>query len=140
MKRTVFLLALALPAAMALAQAPAGSRPAATPGAAASYECGGVGQPESEAMKARAGQHDLMLTFAETSGAYLADVEVEIRDARGAVVLSATCDGPIMLVDLPRAGNWRITARSDGQTRQRSIATTRGKTARTTLLWPARGS
>lgn len=139
MKRIALLLALAQAAATALAQAPAAAQPAPGPGAA-TYECGGVSQPDAEAMKARAGGHDLMLTFAESTGAYLADVEVEIRDGRGAVVLSATCDGPIMLVDLPRAGRWRITARSEGQTQRTTITTTRGKTARTTLLWPARAS
>lgn len=137
MKKIALLLALAQASATALAQAPA-AVPAAA--GAATYECGGVGQPDSEAMKARAGEHDLMLTFAESTGAYLADIEVEIKDGRGAVVLSTTCDGPIMLVDLPRAGRWRITARSDGQTQRRTITTTRGRTARITLLWPARAS
>lgn len=137
MKRTVLLLALAQAAVTTLAQAPAAAPPVA---AAATYECGGVSQPDAEAMKAKAGEHDLMLTFAESTGAYLADIEVEIRDARGAVVLSARCDGPIMLLDLPRAGRWRITAWSDGQAQRRTITTTRGKTARTTLLWPARAS
>lgn len=135
MKRVALLLALAQAGAMALAQAPAGAAVAA-----ASYECGGASQPESEAMRARAGRHDLVLTFAETTGALLAEVEVEIRDGRGTVVLSARCDGPIMLVDLPRAGRWRITARSHGQAQRRTISTTRGKTARAALLWPARTS
>jgi hypothetical protein len=110
--------------------APASSR-------AASFICGGISQPEAQTLKAQARDHDLMLTFAESGGAYLADVDVRISDSRGRIVLSGTCDGPIMLVDLPGAGRWRVSATSNGQTRQKTIATSGGRTARATLLWPA---
>jgi hypothetical protein len=112
--------------------------PAAPPAPqASSFICGGVSEPDAQAMKAQARDHDLMLTFADASGAYLADVEVQITDRRGHVVLKGTCDGPIMLVDLPGSGSWRITAQANGTTRQQSIATTRGRTARATFVWPA---
>jgi hypothetical protein len=104
------------------------------------YVCGGVGQGEQQAIKAQAGKYDLMLTFAVTHGAYLADVDVEIKDARGGVVLSAKCDGPIMLVDLPRGGTWRVTAHANGQTRQKTINAGSGRLAQATLVWPAGAS
>ena len=104
---------------------------------AASFICGGVSQPDAEAMKAQARDHDLMLTFADASGAYLADVEVQISDRAGHVVLSGQCEGPIMLVDLPGPGSWLVRAQANGTTRQQSIATARGRTARATLVWPA---
>jgi hypothetical protein len=114
--------------------------PAAPPAPAtqaSSFICGGVSQPDAEAMKAQARDHDLMLTFADASGAYVADVDVQISDRRGHVVLKGTCDGPIMLVDLPGSGSWRVTAQTNGITKQQSIATTRGRTARATFVWPA---
>jgi hypothetical protein len=112
--------------------------PAAPPATQApSFICGGVSQPDADAMKAQARDHDLMLTFADASGAYLADVDVRISDRRGHVVLSGKCDGPIMLVDLPGSGSWRVSAQANGTTRQQTIATTRGRTARATFVWPA---
>jgi len=78
------------------------------------YICGGVGEREQAAIKALAPQHDLMLTFATERGQYLADVDVNISNASGKNVLSATCDAPIMLVDLPSAGKYRVHASSSG--------------------------
>lgn len=131
MNKRTLVAALLWTAAAAFAQ---GAQPT---GQGASFICGGVGEPEAQAMKARAPGHDLMLTFAETKGAYLADVGVKISDRRGHVVLSATCDGPIMLVDLPSSGTWHVAAEVNGVARQATISTTRGHTARTTMLWPA---
>jgi len=112
---------------------------APTAGEAASFVCGGISQPEAESMKAQARDHDLMLTFAQSSGAYLADVDVQISGPKGAVVVSGRCDGPIMLVDLPGSGTWRVTARVNGVERSKTVATRHGRTARATLVWPADG-
>jgi hypothetical protein len=129
MRKAAFAFALCQACTLAVAQT--------APAAGASFACGGVAQDEQEAMKAQARQHDLMLTFAVSSGAYLADVDVEIRDSRGAVVLSAKCEGPIMLVDLPGAGTWRVSAQVNGQTRRQTVTTTgRARPARATLIWP----
>jgi len=107
---------------------------------AASYVCGGVGFDEQQAIKSDARKHDLMLTFAETTGAYLADVDVQIANTKGGVVLSAKCDGPIMLVDLPGSGSWRVTAQVNGQTRQRTISAGSRRPAQAVLTWPAGAS
>jgi hypothetical protein len=141
MHKAILLLALGQACTLALAQGtdPAPSLQPQTAGAI-SYVCGGVGEGEQQAIKAQAGKYDLMLTFAVTHGAYLADVDVEIKDAKGGVVLSAKCDGPIMLVDLPRAGTWRVTAQANGQSRQRTISTGKGRLAQATLIWPAGAS
>jgi hypothetical protein len=106
----------------------------------ASYVCGGVGLDEQQAIKSEAGRHDLMLTFAVSNGAYLADVDVEIRDAKGGVLLNAKCDGPIMLVDLPGRGAWRVTAQANGQSRQRSVSAGPGRRAQAVFVWPAESS
>lgn len=100
---------------------------------ASTYVCGGVGAGEQEAIKAQARGYDVMLTFATVHGAYLAGVDVEVKDAKGTVLLSARCDAPMMLVDLPGRGPWRVTARFEGQNRQATV----GAGRHATLMWPA---
>jgi hypothetical protein len=133
MKKIAVLLALAQACTVALAQpgpVPAGGAKGAN------FICGGIGVDEAQAMKAQARDHSLMLTFAISTGAYLADVAVRIRDSRGATIVDTQCDGPIMLVDLPPGGTYRITAEVNGQERQKTIAT-RGRSTQATFVWPA---
>jgi hypothetical protein len=107
--------------------------------APATFVCGGVGQADQEAMKAQAGKHSMMLTFAVSNGAYLADVDVQITDTKGGVALSASCSGPIMLVDLP-PGTWHVTAKVKGQSRSKTISTRAGHGAQATFVWPVENS
>lgn len=105
------------------------------------YLCGGVGEDEEAFMKQEAKGYDLMLTFAARNGAYLADVNVDIADAKGNSVLQATCDGPIMLVDLPRSGSYRVNADAAGYTLQQTVKVsaakkTRRSVASASLVWP----
>jgi hypothetical protein len=127
MKRVLVPVALAAACAFAFAQAPAGQ---------AAFHCGGVGQGEQERMKAEAPQHDALLTFAVATGAYLADVDVRISDSRGAVVLEGKCNGPLMLVDLPGHGSYRVTATAEGKTQSKTLALG-AKPARAVFVWPA---
>lgn len=80
-----------------------------------SYLCGGVGSDDAAAMKQAAARHNLMLTFATRSGNFVSGVDVDIRDARGRTLLKTTCDGPIMLVDVPKGGRYRIYGDIDGR-------------------------
>lgn len=105
------------------------------------YLCGGIGDEEAAYMKSEAPSYDLMLTFAARDGAYLADVHVDIADAAGRTVLQARCDSPLMLVDLPRAGSYRIRADAGGHVIRRSVKVNAGrKTGRhlatAVLTWP----
>jgi hypothetical protein len=79
------------------------------------YVCGGVGSDEAERMKRAARDYDLMLTFATKTGSYVSDVQVDVADARGHSLLNTTCNGPIMLVDLPKAGRYHIRGESEGR-------------------------
>lgn len=133
MKVFLFCVALAFVAAGAAAQAQSGGR--------GGYVCGGIGVGAQERMKSAAAGHDLMLTFATSAGAYLADVGVQIRDSSGASLVDVSCDGPIMLVDVPGPGTYRITARSGGVARERTVSVTRGKRPTSaTFVWPAANS
>lgn len=103
------------------------------------YLCGGIGSDEAASMKQAASQYDLMLTFAASSGAYLADVNVDIADARGQAVLQTTCDGPIMLVSLHKNGTYRIRADAGGHVMTRTARVQSGKkVASVAMAWPVR--
>lgn len=105
------------------------------------YLCGGVGEEEEAFMKQEAKGYDLMLTFAARNGEYLADVNVDIADAKGSSVLQANCDAPIMLVDLPRSGNYRVSADAAGYTLRQTVKVSAAKKSRphvasASLVWP----
>ena len=105
---------------------------------AQTFACGGVGVDEQQRLKADASGHDLMLTFATSSGAYMADVGVRIQGPRGGPVLDANCNGPIMLVDLPGPGSYRVTASANGVSKQKSVSVAPGKRPATaTFVWAA---
>ncbi|HYD94909.1 MAG TPA: hypothetical protein VEC01_06255 [Noviherbaspirillum sp.] len=105
------------------------------------YLCGGVGEEEIAYMKQQARDYDMMLTFAARDGAYLADVDVDIKDAKGNTVLQTACDSPIMLVDLPRGGSYRVRAETAGYSLNRTVRVAgagnkRQRVASTILSWP----
>jgi hypothetical protein len=102
-----------------------------------SYMCGGVGSDEAESMKHAAKQHDLMLTFATREGHFLSDVNVEIDDARGRALLNTTCGGPIMLVDMPKGGRYRVRAELNGMQESGTVdIRPRVKGKLLALVWP----
>jgi hypothetical protein len=136
MNKAAIALVLAHASTLVLAQSQPASPIAQARSGNANFVCGGIGVGEQEKMKAAAAQHDLMLTFAVSNGAYLADVDVQIKDSKGAVVLAAKCGGPIMLVNLP-SGSWHVTAQANGQTREKVVSTSSGRHAQATLVWPA---
>jgi hypothetical protein len=119
----------------ALAQACALASAQSAQAGAATYRCGGIGVDEQQQMKADAGRHDLMLSFATPRGAYVADVDVEIRQGTRTLV-QAHCNGPLMLVDLAGQGAYQVTAKANGQTLRKSV-TLAGKPARLAFTWPA---
>jgi len=106
------------------------------------YLCGGIGAAEAAQMKREAANYNLMLTFAESSGAYMANVSVDIADARGKPILHTVCDAPIMLVDLPTAGSYTITAEVNGYPVSKTVRARPGRRgAAVGMTWPSgRGS
>lgn len=106
------------------------------------YLCGGIGAAEAAQMKREAANYNLMLTFAEAStGAYMANVNVDIDDAHGKPVLHTVCDAPIMLLNLPAAGSYKITAEVNGNAVSKTVNARPGRRrASVGLTWPsARG-
>lgn len=102
------------------------------------YLCGGVGSEETRYMKSAARDYDLMMTFAASSGNYVANVKVAIEDARGNRILQATCDGPILLVDLPKGGTYRVHADASGHVLNRTVQVSgKGRTRSLAFSWPS---
>jgi hypothetical protein len=129
-------------AAVALAAAAAAQTSSATATAtsgdghssAASFACGGVGVGDQDRMKAEAASHDMFLTFASTTGAYVADVDFRIASRSGGVVLQGHCAGPLMVVDLGGKGSYQVTATFDGKSQSKTV-TVGGKPARASFVW-----
>lgn len=73
------------------------------------YMSGGFGVEEREQMDKWGGEYNLKLSFAEKSGAYLADVKVVIVDEKGNEVLNTAVRGPWFYIKLP-AGKYDVKA------------------------------
>lgn len=89
------------------------------------YISGGVGDEEIALLNDKAKEFNLKLLFAQSDGAYLADVDVVIRDTKGTIRFWGNNLGPILLVQLPK-GNYEITAAS----REKAIAIKKSVNAR----------
>jgi hypothetical protein len=101
------------------------------------YLCGGVGEEQASYMKQSKGDYDLMLTFATRSGEYLADVDVAIKDAKGKQVLQTKCDGPMLLVNLPRSGAYRVQAQAEDYSLRKTVnVKAKGNTRSVVMVWP----
>ncbi len=84
------------------------------------YVCTGV---TGDARKdPRWGDYPAKLVFASTTGEYLADIAVTIRDAAGGPVFEATCPSPWLLIRLA-PGRYEVTARSPDNQTQSTVIT-----------------
>ena len=101
------------------------------------YVCGGVGEEQASYMKQAKGDYDLMLTFATRTGEYLADVDVAIKDAKGKPVLNTKCGAPILLVNLPRSGVYRVQAQAEDYSLRKTVKVkAKGHTNSVVMSWP----
>jgi len=84
------------------------------------YMSGGAGADAREELLANEREYNLKIIVADTSGAYLANVQVVIASARKERVLDTTMDGPILLAKLA-PGTYTIRATSDAKTLTRTV-------------------
>ena len=85
----------AVPLAVAQTQAVPPLNPAPQTQDGTTYVSGGIADHWQQAMEAQRGQYNLHLLFAQVgTGAYFANVPVEITDSSGRTVLSAVSQGP----------------------------------------------
>ena len=99
-----------------------------------SYISGGVGEGEIDYLKTIARDFNLRLMFATQEGKFLADIQVQIRDAKGATVLETVANGPFLYADL-MPGTYRVWVSDSSQNFQQAVKVTRGKQARLNFYW-----
>jgi hypothetical protein len=133
MKKSLILIVLCQAAALAGAQTAPAARGEA---AAARFACGGVGQNEQEQFKRDAASHNALVTFATPGGAYVAGVDVKVSGADGKLLAQGRCEGPLMLLDVPGAGKYRIDASYGGQEQHKEVQL-KGMNTRLSFVWKA---
>jgi hypothetical protein len=99
------------------------------------FVTGGVGLEEREALKSMSGDFNVRLTFAvKGTGAYVANVDVAIADAKGMRVLTANADGPKLYAQLA-PGKYTVKATFSGKTQTRRISVGKMGATEATFLW-----
>ena len=99
-----------------------------------SYVSGGAGTEAVDRLKAMERDFNLKLVFATPSGEYLSDVRVVTTDARGAPLLDAYSEGPLLLAKLP-PGTYRVNADFEGQPKDRTVTVNTGRLATLGFTW-----
>ncbi len=98
------------------------------------YVSGGIGQEEVDALKQAEGGFPLTLEFAasaekptaDSTDPYVANADVNIRDASGRDVLNVRTEGPLLLVKLP-SGQYTVDAQWNGVRKRHSVAVSESK-------------
>lgn len=99
------------------------------------FVTGGVGAGEQAALKEHYSDFGLMLVnAAKKSGAYVADVDVKVRDAKGNEIIDTTTNGPWLLADLP-AGRYTVEATYNGDTQTRHVSIGKEGQHRIVMHW-----
>lgn len=94
-----------------------------SPGASAaeiSAASGAVGLEDRERMMQTYAEYNLHLAFAQSDGAYVADVALAIRGADGRVLWQGVSEGPFFFARIP-GGHYQVTAEYDGKTLTKRI-------------------
>jgi len=85
------------------------------------YVVGGVSEEERQDMKASTTSHNLwVITAAAGSGAYLADVEIILRNSKGIIQHQQKLEGPWYLLQVP-PGRYILEAHYRGERIQRRL-------------------
>lgn len=107
---------------------------------AVSYISGGICLTGVQTMKDLAKDYVLELVLVEKTAEhvkenYIADVMVTIKDVKENIVLSASTEGPFLLVNLPD-GRYNISADYNGIVKTRDVTVSSKKHSRVVILWP----
>ncbi|AEC22133.1 hypothetical protein PT7_3593 [Pusillimonas sp. T7-7] len=138
MRTSVFLTSLLLSGVIVAGGAQAQLPPAQTSNGI-EYVTGGFGQEESSAFKQARSSYALALMFAvnapgSASSPYAGDVQVQLRNAQGDMVLDATSTGPYFLAN-PAPGSYELAVTHEGETQSKDVTITAGKTAEMKFTW-----
>lgn len=84
------------------------------------YMSGGVGADEQMRIEAAQSEYPVKMTFANTNGAYVSNVDVDVMNSAGEIVLGLQTDGPILLMDL-EPGKYTVKANDNGEVKTQNI-------------------
>lgn len=107
------------------------------------YISGGISSDEVSQFKSYAKEYLLEIVFVQKADPedngrieeYLAEVQLQIKDSKGNVVVDTTTEGPFFLADLP-LGSYQITAEHDGVIKNNIVKIVAKKHQRIVFLWP----
>jgi len=107
------------------------------------YISGGISGDEVAQFKSHAKEYLLEIVFVQKADAedngrieeYLAEVQLQIKDAKGNVVVDAMTEGPFFLANLP-PGKYQITADYEGVIKNNAVNISAKKHQRIVFLWP----
>lgn len=94
---------------------------AGAPAAEISATSGAVGLEDRDRMMQSYADYNLHLAFAQSDGAYVADVALAIRSADGRLLWRGVSEGPFFFARVP-GGNYQVSAEYDGKVLTRRIA------------------
>lgn len=101
------------------------------------YICGGIGSDEANAFKAAQKNFPLSLHFGQQLGertAFIADIQVVIRDEQDQAVVNINSEGPFCLLDID-PGSYQVYATYEGQTLHQPVVVQQlGHAVR--FVWP----
>jgi hypothetical protein len=82
---------------------------------------GGIGDEEQRRIRDLGDDMSLKTIFARADGAYVADVDVTIKNTKGNTVLQVRSADPLLYAELP-AGRYTIVAQHDGKALERNVS------------------
>lgn len=107
-------------------------------GAEVIFVSGGIGYCESQAMQNASKEYPLELVFVQKTishESYLAEIPVQITDAKGNLVLDTVTKGPYLLAKMP-AGRYAITANLYDEVKTQHVTIAK-KHQRLVFVWVA---
>jgi hypothetical protein len=99
------------------------------------YANGGIGQEESDEMRAKAGNYNLRLYMSEGKhGHAITGTQVTITDKKGDVILDVPSAGPMLFVHVAN-GTYTINANYSGTTITRKVVVVNRRGTNVNLSW-----
>lgn len=98
------------------------------------FVSGGIGAFEKEWFSTNAHAYDLKVTYADTTGHYLAGVQVTLADSKGNTLLTTATEGPFLLVKA-KPGTYTLTSEYEGVSQRKTVRIVRKNQARTTVTF-----
>ena len=98
------------------------------------FVTGGIGDGSIEAFKKAAKDYNLRATFTAPGGAYMAEVNVTLKDAKGDTLVTTVSQGPFFYAQVP-PGRYELTAAYGDQSFQRKLEVGQSGAATTEIVF-----